>query len=573
MIVTAGERESSTRDLAAKGESRCSYIRNELEQLTGEKKVPSEEFRALAVTSESARMLLATKERALDAASTDAEYIEIKALTKNAHTTHAEEAGKWREKFGKLAEEHIQEASNHIAGKQAAEIDVETMQAAKEEAQIAESHAKRSLEEAAKVLQELKLANSSQKVASFNGDISASREQERIFSADIEHFIKRISGLGEAINSRAVDISNCKGRVHLLANLAGLEDVNPDFEAVPFETDTEAENELKSAQKAKKEAEEKVQQFYDKLKSLSNDLSTLLDDELCGQIPQVVMNIKEELRRCERVLTEGIDTLAEHVQFAMAPLSHELETLEQKKNIVVTEVMHDVKKALALLSNLEKKSKIPQLGGIWQNWTSRPFVRFWTSVKMDSEQSWLAVASTVTRLAQTEGKLPSGAVIIQSALSELLGNAYRIETLKPDTSPSTNYVGIGHPEGLHSWSGGQKLSGSVLFYMAMCNLLSIEGQSGGILLMDNPFGACNHIEFVRLIVALTRQYGIQMIAYTPTDDMEIRRLYPINILIRKGGTAGIVKRTGHTLVQQDKTIYNGGETTTLVIHSEAPHAS
>ncbi len=572
MIVTAGERESSARDLAAKGDARCTYIRNELDQLAGEKKVPSEEFQSLAVTSESARVLLVTKERALDAASTDAEYIETKTLVKNAQAAHTEESGKWREKFGKLTEEYIQEASNHIAGRQASEIDVETMQAAKEEAQIAESHAERSMKEAFKALQELKAVNSSQKVASFNGDMAVSREQERIFTADIEHSAKLIFNLNETINTRAVEISNCTGRVHILTNLASLEDVEPEPEAVPFATDTEAEYGLKTAQKAKKEAEETVQRIYGKLKHFSNELGGFLDDQLCEQIPQVVMNIKEELRRCEGVLTDGIDTLAEHVQFAMAPLSHDLETQERNKNIVVTEVMHDVKKALALLSNLEKKSKIPPLGGIWHNWTNRPFVRFWTSVKMDSEQSRLAIASTVTRLAQTEGKLPSGAVIVQSALSELLGNAYRIETLKPDTSPSTNYVGIGHPEGLHSWSGGQKLSGSVLFYMAMCNLLSFEGQSGGILLMDNPFGSCNHIEFVRLIVALTRQYGIQMIAYTSTDDMEIRRIYPINILIRKGGTAGIVKRTGHTLVQQDKTIYNGGETTTLVIHSEAPHA-
>ena len=345
-----------------------------------------------------------------------------------------------------------------------------------------------------------------------------------------------------------------------------------EIEAEPFTTDTEAESELKAARRAKTTAEEKVQYIYDKLKRFSNDLAKLLDDPLCTPIPQVVTSIKEELHRCESVLTEGIEDLIGHVQYAMAPLSHELDTLEQKKNIVVTEVMHDVKKALILLSNLEKKSRIPSLGGIWHNWTNRSFIRFRTSVSPDTEQSRLAVAGTVTRLAQAEGKLPAGAVIVQTALSELLGNAYTIETLKPDTSPSTTYVGVGHPEGLHSWSGGQKLSGSVLFYMAMCNLLSFEGQSGGILLMDNPFGACNHIEFVRLIVTLTRQYGIQMIAYTPTENMEIRRLYPVNVLIRKGGAAGIVKRTGHTLVQQDKTIYNEGEITTLVIHPEAPHA-
>jgi hypothetical protein len=445
--------------------------------------------------------------------------------------------------------------------------------AAKDAAQDEESHANRSEKEATSKLNEVIAVNASQKVAPFSGDIGTSHTQEITLSADIVYSTKLIATLNEAINARIVGIEICKGRVKLLSNLASQVDIEQEPVAEPFATDSEAENGLKAALKAKIETEETVRYIYDKLKRFSNELAKLLDDPLCAQIPQVVINIKEELHRCEGVLTEGIDTLSEHVQFAMAPLSHELETLEQKKNIIVTEVMHDVKKALILLTNLEKKSKVPSLGGIWQNWTNRSFVRFRTSVNPDTEQSRLAVAGTVIRLAQTEGKLPSGAVIVQTALCELLGNAYTIETLKPDTSPSTNYVGVGHPEGLHSWSGGQKLAGSVLFYMAMCNLLSLEGQAGGILLMDNPFGACNHIEFVRLIVALTRQYGIQMIAYTSTEDMEIRRLYPVNVLIRKGGAAGIVKRTGHTLVQQDKTIYNGGETTTLVINPEAPYAS
>jgi len=576
LIKEAGERESSARQLAANGEARCSHIRNELQALTGEKKAATAEFQSLATSTESARTLLAAKERALDAASVDAEYIRVKALADNANTAHAESSREWSEKFGKLSEEEIKEASDSIEGKQATEQDVEDKLTDKENAQLEESHAKRSMEEASKKLNELKTAySSSLSVAPFSGDQATCREQEGKLSANVEASSKCITNLEHAISFRIIEIEKESGRVKLLTSLASQEDVEYESEAEAeiFATDTEAENELKAARRAKTEAEEKVQQIYSKLKRFSNDLAKLLDDPLCAPIPQVVTSIKEELHRCESVLTEGIDTLAEHVQYAMAPLSHELDTLEQKKNIVVTEVMHDVKKALSLLSNLEKKSRVPSLGGIWHNWTNRPFVRFRTSVNPDTEQSRLAIASTVTSLAQAEGKLPAGAVIVQTALSELLGNAYTIETLKPDTSPSTNYVGVGHPEGLHSWSGGQKLSGSVLFYMAMCNLLSFEGQSGGILLMDNPFGACNHIEFVRLIVALTRQYGIQMIAYTPTDDMEIRRLYPVNVLIRKGGAAGIVKRTGHTLVQQDKTIYNGGETTTLLIHPEAPHAS
>jgi hypothetical protein len=572
LIKEAGERESSALELAAKGEVHYIHIRKELESLTGERKAPTTEFQLFATSTESARTLFVDKERSLDAASTDSEFIRVKTLADKANQEHAVSIKEWHDKFNKVSEVEIQEASAHIGGRAVVEEDVDKAQSAKEMASTEERLALRTQEEASKKLNELNSAYSSLSVGSFSGDLATCRELEGKLSADVETSSKCITNLECAIAARIIDIEKESGRVKLLSSLANQVDVECALEAEPFETDTEAAIELKAAHTAKAEAEKKIQLIYDKLKRFSNDLSKLLDDPLCAQIPQVVSSIKEELHRCEGVLTEGIDALIEHVQHALAPLTHELETLEQKKSIVVAEVMHDVKKALILLSNLEKKSRVPPLGGIWRDWTNRPFIRFKTSVNPETEQARISVAGTVTRLAQAEGKLPGGAIIVQTALSELLGNAYTIETLKPDTSPNTNYVGVGHPEGLHSWSGGQKLSGSVLFYMAMCNLLSFEGQPGGILLMDNPFGSCNHIEFVRLIVALTRQYGIQMIAYTSTEDLEIRRLYPINILIRKGGAAGIVKRTGHTLVQQDKTIYNDGEATSLEINSEALHA-
>jgi DNA repair exonuclease SbcCD ATPase subunit len=572
-ISIAGERELAAQELAATMEADCSRLREDIDKLVGEKKTLAAEFRSLATSTDSARALLATKESSLNAASVDAEYIRIQTLTESKQSELSKAVSQWREKFGKLSAEELQDASDHIAGRIAAEKDVEELLLSKDAEQLKVSHAKRSLEEAENKLNDVKKVNASQKMVSFDGDLVTSQAQEAFLADTIQHTLEFIGRLNEAIIVRTAEIESCKGRVNLLRNLAGQVDIEYEPGAEPFATNSEAESELKGTLRAKAEAEATVQQVYDRLKHFSNELTRLLDSQLCAPIPQVVMNIKQELHRCEGVLTAGIDTLAEHVQLALAPLSHDLETLEQKKNIVVTEVMHDVKKAFILLTNLEKRSRIPSLGGIWQNWTNKPFVRFKTSVNPDTEQSRITVAGTVTCLAQAEGKLPSGADIVKTALNELLGNAYTIETLKPDTSPSTNYVGIGKPEGLHSWSGGQKLSGSVLFYMAMCSLLSFEGQGGGILLMDNPFGSCNHIEFVRLIVALTRQYGIQMIAYTPTEDMEIRRLYPVNVLIRKGGAAGIVKRTGHTLVQQDRTIYNGGETTTLVINPEAPYAS
>jgi hypothetical protein len=94
-----------------------------------------------------------------------------------------------------------------------------------------------------------------------------------------------------------------------------------------------------------------------------------------------------------------------------------------------------------------------------------------------------------------------------------------------------------------------------------------------VLLLDNPFGSCTNIDFIRLIIALTRQYGVQIVACTPTENEDIRRLFPLNIMIRKGGADGIVKSTGKPLVKYEKTVYNEGEMATLLISREVPHAS
>ncbi|MEI6704231.1 MAG: hypothetical protein WCL71_11960, partial [Deltaproteobacteria bacterium] len=93
-----------------------------------------------------------------------------------------------------------------------------------------------------------------------------------------------------------------------------------------------------------------------------------------------------------------------------------------------------------------------------------------------------------------------------------------------------------------------------------------------VLLMDNPFGSCNHVEFIRLIVALTRQYGVQMVAFTPVVDEEIRRMYRNNVLLRKGGVGGLSKR-GFTMVQLEKKVYYDGETARLRIKAEVPNAA
>jgi hypothetical protein len=302
-------------------------------------------------------------------------------------------------------------------------------------------------------------------------------------------------------------------------------------------------------------------------------LAELLDDDLCAPVASMGSLIKEEQRRCAGVLKEDITGFLDRIHNAIESLKFELSQHERNEQKVVEQVVLDVKKAFGYLSKLAVRSKVPALGGIWAEWSGKPFIQFRTRIEIDSDTSRQAIADTVTMIAQMPGVLPAGDEIIHTALSAVLGKAYVIETLKPDTSPTTAYKGIEHPTGLNAWSGGERLSGAVLFYLAICNLLSVDGQGGNVMLLDNPFGSCTNIDFIRLVIALTRQYGVQIVAFTPTENEDIRRLFPLNIMIRKGGADGIIKSTGKPLVKYEKTVYNEGELTTLEILREVPHAT
>ncbi len=574
-ITVAEQKVLRLRDSVTECRKIVSDLSREIESLEAEKKAqPDSSFAQLATSSKSARELLDTKQRALEAASTDSEYIAVSTNAKMSKASYEKAAKEYQDEFGEVSEDDKQAATAELGGRPVVKEDIRAARTNRDQLIEARGKAKIIRESAWKNQTDLKKKHQGMTVIEFSGDDTACVEQESFCNGEISRLQELITTTNNEITEHRFAIEHCKGELKHISSLADSVSLGRATGGEPFASVDEAETELHVSVKQVETFAGELVRLEDALKRQSRDLGKLLDEPLCASVPIAVSTIKEEKnRREDGILRDGIDELLVYIQQAADPLPHELAKLEQDKQTTVDEVMHVAKKAFKLLQNLGKKSKIPELGGIWHSWFGLPFVRFTTRVDPDSESSRLAVAGAVTRLAPLAGELPNGAAIVRTALAEMLSGAFQIETLKPDPLPTTKYYPISHKEGVRSWSGGQKLSGSVLLYMAFSNLLMAEGQAaGGVLLMDNPFGSCNHIEFVRLIVALTRQYGIQMVAYTPVVDEEIRRMYRNNVLLRKGGASGLSKR-GFTMVQLEQKIYNNGEAARLRIKAEVPNAA
>ena len=573
-VAAAETEEKSAREKAEEGKAAVKKIKEEIDGLGGIRKPPTETFRQQATSTQSARTLHEEKVRALDSANADAEYIRVKERFEGAREKYSKIKKQWDSDHGKTPAADIEIAEARLSGAIASESDFRRASEEEKSAIRVEAEAEHVLKTRKEEENKCKKDHQNLSVTRCDLDHEECASKEEILLHSIVKLKESISLRRATVTTRDTELNELINQIKLLKSLDEQMDIPSDVQLpagpqlLSYANYEDAKSAFQSARKTESEAVEQVAGITESLRTLNSDLSALLDSETCQSIATMVSHIKEEIHRCHGFLKDDIKEFSNRIYNALEPLKYELDQHEKNEHEVINQVVLDVGKAFRFLSNFEKRSKIPALGGIWRLWTGKPFIRFRTQVKPDSEQARQAVAGAITAMAQTNEDLPAGDIIILSALRAVLGNAYVIDTLKPNTSPTTEYFGITHPTGLCSWSGGQKLSGAVLFYMALCNLLSIEGQTGSTLLIDNPFGSCNNIEFIRLIVALTHQYGVQIVAFTPTEDKEIRRLFPLNIMIRKGGADGINKNTGRPVVKYDETIYNDGELALLEINRE-----
>lgn len=576
-LLVIEKTEGDANKSAEKARAALAEVTKEIHTLNGARKEPTPAFSSLAGNTASARSLYVDKGQALEMVNTNAECLTVKAklLAAKEHYEKAQE--RWDNKYRAIKPEALQEALRQISGAVASEYDYVKVSEERELVQISQIKAEEALKRAGNERDDLKQSHFGQKIIPCILDMQLSGERKTDLETDIEKTKLDMDTLTQAVSTWIEKIRETREEIRTLETLTYsiTEDFAPlaggDISVYPNSEIAKAE--LRTAQDEVRQSGVEVKSLNSKLALLNNDLVKVMDDDSSLVISRIVAQIREEKLRCGGILNNNISAFIEKINNLIAALTHELESMERNEQKVTAQVMVDVQKAFKLLGWLETRSKIPALGGIWKDWAGMSFIRFRTQVKVDSDEARQIVADTISKISGLEKDLPSGDEIVHLALAAVLGSAYTIETLKPQSIPTTKYAGIEHPLGLTSWSGGERLAGAALFFLAISHLMTVDHQGGNVLFLDNPFASCTDLNFIRLVIALTREYNVQIVAYTPIEDKQIRRLFPLNVMIRKGGADGIIKGTGQPVVRYQETIYNEGEITTLKLNQEWTHAS
>jgi len=225
---------------------------------------------------------------------------------------------------------------------------------------------------------------------------------------------------------------------------------------------------------------------------------------------------------------------------AAAPLGQELESYERTKLDIVNELAAETRLLIKKLKHLNRLSEVPNLGGTWLMWAGMPFVRFTVRPEIEREEEMRnRLSHFLVTVAKLDKGVPPSIELVFGALREVLGNGYRVETLIPNERPTTEYLGVSAPGGMKEWSGGERLTGVVLFYMSLAKLVTThksmhQQDAHGLLVLDNPYGTSNHPAFVALQFAVARQMGIQLLCTIIADDKNILGSFPKVISLRKG---------------------------------------
>ncbi len=99
--------------------------------------------------------------------------------------------------------------------------------------------------------------------------------------------------------------------------------------------------------------------------------------------------------------------------------------------------------------------------------------------------------------------------------------------LKPSPAQSLDRVPI---EAMHKWSGGEKVTTSLLLFVTVAKLRARNrgkaATGAGALVLDNPLGTANYVNFLDLQRAVARAAGVQLVFLTAVADMKAVGRFP-----------------------------------------------
>nr|WP_320048775.1 hypothetical protein [uncultured Desulfuromonas sp.] len=289
-------------------------------------------------------------------------------------------------------------------------------------------------------------------------------------------------------------------------------------------------------------------------------VSQILGDERFSKIATI---IRQRINSQMETLHLDAAEFTQESQNALSSVEYTLSKTKEQLKEIVDYLLDDVRTVKSNLDALDRMSEIPETDTKWAKWSGRKFFR----VKVDGKRledgyGWTKIEEYIQKLVNgNEKSFPTCAQdIIEGVAKFSLKDITTITTMKPDHFMSTN------PETLEEaarWSGGEGFTYAALSLMVLnqliCHINASVNSSGGILVVDNPIGICNHLEFIKLQQIMAKILDNQLIYPTAVKDFDALSLFP-NVVTLSNNR--VDARTGFKHVQVEDHTHNFPEITT-----------
>lgn len=296
------------------------------------------------------------------------------------------------------------------------------------------------------------------------------------------------------------------------------------------------------------------------VKKIKDILTQILADEKYNRIAPL---IRQRIHSQMNTLHLDAVEFTSEAQNALDSVEYTLSKTRDQQNDIVEYLMDDVRAIKSNMDALNRISKIPETDTNWAKWSGRRFFK----VRIDGEQLENGYCRTkieefVQKLVRGSDKtFPTNAMdIIEGVTKFALKDITTITTMKPDHFMSTN------PETLEEaakWSGGEGFTYAALslmvFNQLICHINASVKQPGGILVVDNPIGTCNHLEFIKLQQIMAGILDNQLIYPTAVKDFDALSLFPNVVALSNNRVDG---RTGYHHVEVEGHTHHIPEITT-----------
>jgi hypothetical protein len=335
----------------------------------------------------------------------------------------------------------------------------------------------------------------------------------------------RLSTLDAEIRSRQGSHDDAAVRVQTLTDLAAALNVTPAPASGPLPEDV---NEVRRAVTAASRRLDDAATAADHTGRALNDATRRLASWASGPGFAAVTDIAALVQMRERFTALDVadavapvaGQLASELALRSERIAQKIAEIAEHKDNVVRRLAALASDAIRELQRAGRESALPAAVG---DWAGQGF--FNVKLPDNSRTPDVVVAridALVSDLVAASSSLPRPEELLWKATQAAAGErGFQATVLKPDRLQSPQRVRVAE---MKKWSGGEKVTAALLLY---CTFARLRAQSrhgamrpgGGVLVMDNPLGKANYIEFLDLQRKVAAANGVQLVYFTGLGDL------------------------------------------------------